>query len=326
MRPQRRSSPRPSRSPSPSSNPCPPASPPRLPRSPNPALARSASACWTTVSAPTPANATKWPSRRTTAPASRRIWTRTTRSTPSCSRSSRKRRRNCCRRSPRTCVHGKSRRRCSPRPSVRCARCTRSRAVPASPAPCAWANWRTAWSRRSKNAWAAAPSARRRWRCCTPVSTRSTRNSSACARRRVPLNRLPLRRPPRPRLSSRPWSSSRSSRPRPSCRKPRLRSRPRPNRKPRWCPRRCRNPRSDSSCRRRCPTRLRRRSTGPVSVPPTRRAPSVPSRRPRPIPPRPRCASRRRCWTAWSIRPAKSRSRARAWRATSRRCACRCAN
>ena len=73
-----------------------------------------------------------------------------TRSTPTCSRSSRKRPPNCmpqlggalramdrAARQPQ-----RPRRQC-------CAPCTRSRAAPGWPAPCGWASWRTAWSPRS---------------------------------------------------------------------------------------------------------------------------------------------------------------------------------
>ena len=70
--------------------------------------------------------------------------TRSTRSTPSCSRSSRKRRRSCCR-SSQSQLRDWARQPtdAGARVGAACARCTRSRAARAWPARCAWARWRT---------------------------------------------------------------------------------------------------------------------------------------------------------------------------------------
>ena len=75
---------------------------------------------------------------------------------------------------------GRAARKTAARATRCCAHCTRSRAAPGWPAPCGWANWRTAWSRRSSTS---APSTwpPPTWTTCCSASTACRPTSTPCA-------------------------------------------------------------------------------------------------------------------------------------------------
>ena len=225
-------------------------------------------------------------------------------STTSCSRSSGKRAKSCCRslqsrmrdwvRRP-----DASRRR---RPPA-CARCTPSRGARGWPARCAWAKWRTGWKPPSNTCWRAARPAPPMWKRCW----RAWMPSPASFDLLAPGDVGP----------SQPMRAGRRSRQPSDCR-----PRRRPGRLPALQPERGR---ADAGCCRRCRRPSHRAAAVPTPLSRGRaarhRLGALQGRRSHRAgcrwptsrrPARPRCACARRCSTGWSTRPARSASRARA--------------
>ena len=240
-------------------------------------------------------------------------------STPSCSRFSRKRARNCCSSWTAICALGSNSRPKPVRPRPACARCTRSRAVRGWPERCGWANWRIGSSRASSGWRRTRRPKPRTSRRCSPVATPCRAALKRCApatRRAMCRQRSRCRPSPclpcRVRPHSECWQERRQEHRQRRCRPTTGRQIwPRSSRSARPCStaRRLRPPRLRPATGRRRrrwqPMRLtlRRPSTGHASSVATARRAARPSGcRPRR---RPRCGCARRCSIGWSTMRAR---------------------